>query len=129
MTPLIEASPITTPMTIPSILLSASIILTPIISPVSCTTSLPVIASNQASQLVLDNALVDLVGLVLDRLTSLVATVLESPILALMVESDRVIDHMIVKLLVPSDVEMQLVVEYDSTVVISMVVTTTPALL
>lgn len=49
---------------------------------------------------------VDLVGLVLDRLTSLIATAFELLILALLVNSNRLMYHMIVESSVPFDAEM-----------------------
>lgn len=49
------------------------------------------------------NTLIDLVGLVLDRPTSLVSAFFQSSILALVVDSARVIYHIMIELIVPSD--------------------------
>lgn len=90
-TPFIVVASISTIAIIPSLSASVTLIL------VFGATSLPMIASSRTTQLAKDRALVYSVKLVLDRPTLHLSIVSKSPIPILVVESDKLIDQMVVE--------------------------------
>lgn len=84
-------------MTVPTSSIPRSIILTLVILLSSYTKPFPMTSSSPITRFIQGNALVDLVGLVLNRPTSLATSIFESSILALVVEFDRETNRMIIK--------------------------------